>query len=406
MSTKTPKKTPQKTAKKATMPLPPRQGLRPLRGRRPELTSQPTVDPPVDNQTGKRQPTAPLSPIISQTARRPSSTSDSDSSYSGSTEWSSISWTTPSPTTSEYRQPEQPHPPFANATLLNCGGISDTPPERLIPRSRHPSDIDRREYHLQSVSRQVYIWRTLTSLQRVPMWNTACTLASMVMWRTLMYPIRIYFRPTLFCALAWLLACSYFRLSVAERGSELLCVEQANLLGPGPAVMGMLTWLSLHLWDMFRGVQYVRGNPNFQAGWASGVVIRALAILRPLAPIVILACSFLARWQRGMAVEGYLQLLDVLFNESLTLCLLVGAVEIVVYFIVRMCEIVLQPVTAMGGYKADGRPAVPMHRVQRWDVEVVLPWSTIVAWLCAVMYCVVYVRRSVASGSWVGGMTR
>jgi hypothetical protein len=289
--------------------------------------------------------------------------------------------------------PPSPQGPF-DPNRRPQGGISDTPPEHIIPRAGQPQDAYEREYHNQSVSRQLYLWRTLTSLRSAPWYNLLCTLSAMVVWRSIVYPVRMYARPTAFGVLvAWVAGITYLGFSVQSREGFSAQEISENLL-PSLEYAGVAIWLLLHLWDMFRGIEYVLGNPHFQAGWRSGWVVRLLAIMRPLGPLVMLTFSILARVSDHMDREAYQQVLLAIFNESLLLCWACGACEVLVYWIVGTCEIVLNP---------DEQPAAPLQRVQRWEVDGVLPCSTVLAWFFTAAYFNGYVVTSLEKESWIGG---
>jgi hypothetical protein len=374
---------PPKSAPRPSTPARHNYSLRPRPGRRPSPTPTPASSHPV--------PT-PVQPPSGGNLL--GGDSDPDPSTPDGGDGDETSDPTPSPTPS-------PQGLF-NPNCRPQGGISDTPPERIIPRTGEPQDTYEREYHNQSVSRQLYIWRTLSSLRSAPWYNLLCTLSAMVVWRSIVYPVRMYARPTAFCVLvAWVGGITYLGFSV-QSWESLFATQTSESFLPSMEYAGMAIWLLLHLWDMFRGIEYVVGNPRFQAGWRSGWVVRLLAILRPFAPLVMLTFSVLARVSGNMDREAYLQVLLAIFNESLLLCWACGACEVLVYWVVGTCEIVLNPAAARGGFNPDGQPAQPLMRVQRWEVDGVLPWSTVLAWFYAAAYFNGYVVKSLERRSWIG----
>lgn len=82
-----------------------------------------------------------------------------------------------------------------------------------------------------------------------------------------------------------------------------------------------------------------------------------------------------------------------MFTSTFTLALLCGLVEIAIYWFVGFFARRRRMVYAMGGNEVGGL-------IERWEVEVVLPWSTVVAAFYAAWFFSIYVKIALERGWW------
>lgn len=240
------------------------------------------------------------------------------------------------------------------------------------------------------MSRQLYLYRILTNIRGRFNWLTSLLVA--IPWRFGIYPWRMYFRPVWF-----MMYYAVVPYSICYWPTRLALRRYSGIddtITPPWYTYFLVMWLLLHVFDLFRGIEYITHNPrNIFPGCWTDLTIRICATSRPLIRIVIVVIVALARLETNMSLAEYYNLPFEMARSTFHLSLICGTIEVFIYWLVGFFARRRRLAYSLGGHEV-GAP------VERWEVEVVLPWSTAAAAFYAVWYLRIFVMIARDRGWW------
>ena len=191
-----------------------------------------------------------------------------------------------------------------------------------------------REHQDRSVSRQLYLHGTLTSIRNASS-SSIPALLWLIYYRLILYPIKMYTRQALF---AWLVLAAFSVVYVYLNGEslrEIPGVEIQELIQPLCAAYMYTIWVYLHVFDLYRGIEYLLNTPaGIFPGVYSDLSVRVCAIVRPVAMILIAGCVLLVFLEEDMTLGECHNVAEEMFKATFTLGVVCGVVEVGVYWVV------------------------------------------------------------------------
>lgn len=247
-----------------------------------------------------------------------------------------------------------------------------------------------REHHNRSVSRQLYLHGTLTSIRNASS-SSIPALLWLIYYRLIIYPIKMYARQAL---LTWLVLAALSVMYVCVNGESLRQIaagEIQELIKPLCTAYMYTIWVSLHVFDLYRGIEYLLNTPaGVFPGVYSDLSVRLCAIVRPVARIMIVGCVLLVLSEDDMTLGDWYKVVEEIFKATFTLGVVCGVVEVAVYWVVGFFAERRKAIYAAG----EGELVV----FQRWEVEYVLPWGTGVAVFFAIRFLLFYIVGAFEGG--------